>query len=325
MDTPQHTLLREHDHSFLGSAHDENARRTKSVVALTFAMMVGEIVAGYVTGSMALLADGFHMATHAGALAIAAGAYAYAKRNSGNRAFSFGTGKVGELAGFASALILAIVSLAIAVESALRLFQPTTVAFGEATVIAAVGLAVNIASAFLLSGGHDHRHEHDHHSHGNDHHSHGHDNNLRSAYVHVLADALTSVFAIAALLAGRYLGWVWLDPVMGIAGSAIIARWAWSLMRDTAAILMDKTDEHVAQEIREILEAPGDTQITDLHVWQIGPEAHAAIVSVKTKGGVTADTIRVRLAPVHEVRHLTVEQASTTARATENMSIVGDR
>jgi cation diffusion facilitator family transporter len=307
MSSDQRISLRVHEHSFLGGSHDENARRTKSVVALTFIMMVGEIVAGYMTGSMALLADGFHMATHAGALGIAAAAYAYAKRNSGNRRFSFGTGKVGELAGFTSALILAFVSLAIAVESALRLLHPTTVAFSEATVIATVGLAVNIASAFLLSGGHREHHHH-HHHHGHDHHSHGHDNNLRSAYVHVLADALTSMLAIAALLAGRYLGWVWLDPIMGIAGSVVIARWAWNLMRDSASVLLDATDEHVAQEIREAVESHGDAQITDLHVWQIGPEARAAIVSVITKGGVTADIIRGRLKPVHEVLHLTVEQ-----------------
>jgi cation diffusion facilitator family transporter len=308
MNTRRSTSPCKHTGSFLGSAHDENARRTQSVVALTFIMMVGEIVAGYLTGSMALLADGFHMATHAGALGIAAGAYAYAKRHSSDRAFSFGTGKVGELAGFASALILALVSIAIAVESALRLFRPTTVAFGEATIIAAVGLAVNIASAFLLAGSHG-GHDHPAHHHRHDHHSHGSDNNLRSAYVHVLADALTSVLAIVALLAGRYLGWVWLDPVMGIVGSIVIARWSWSLLRDTAAILLDKTDEHVTEEICEILESHGDAQIADLHVWQIGPEARAAIVSVRTKAGITADTIRERLAPVHEIPHLTVELA----------------
>lgn len=302
---------RAHEHSFLGSAHDENARRTRSVVALTFLMMIGEIVAGYLTGSMALLADGFHMATHAGALGIAALADRYAKRNAGNRAFSFGTGKVGELAGFASALILALVSLGIGIESAFRLVQPTQVAFGEATLIAVAGLIVNIVSALLLSGGHGHHH-HGHGHHHDHHRGHAHDhgdNNLRSAYVHVLADALTSVLAIAALLAGRYLGWVWLDPLMGVVGSVVIARWAWTLMRDTAAILLDKTDEHVADEIREILDAHGDADIADLHVWQIGPQARAAIVSVRTRGGVTVETIRKRLAAVHEVSHLTVEAA----------------
>ena len=299
-----------HDHVFLGSSHDENARRTLWVVALTAVMMVGEIMAGYFTGSMALLADGFHMATHAGALSVAAAAYAYAKRNARNPAFSFGKGKVGDLAGFASALVLALIALGIGVESALRLVQPVKVAFGEATIIAVIGLGVNIASALLLSGGH-HHHGHGHDHHGHDHHhghgraGHGGDNNLRSAYIHVLADALTSVLAISALLAGRFLGWVWLDPVMGIVGAVVIARWSWSLMRDTASILLDRTDAHVADEVRELVEAPGDASITDLHVWRVGPEAHAAIVSVA--GPVNAETVRQRLRPVHELAHLTVE------------------
>ena len=289
-----------HDHMFLGASHDENARRTGWVVVLTFVMMIGEIAAGYLTGSMALLADGFHMATHVVALGIAAAAYGFARRHANNARYSFGTGKVGDLAGFASAMVLGLVSLGIAVESVLRLLEPTTVAFTEATVIAVVGLAVNIASAFLLMGhhGHDHGHSHDH--------GHHHDNNLRSAYVHVLADALTSVLAIAALLAGRYLGWVWLDPAMGIVGAIVIAKWAYGLMRDSAAVLLDTTDEPVAAEIRELL-ATDDVRISDLHVWQVGPDARAAIVSVVASAPVSADTIRERLAPVHELSHLTVE------------------
>jgi cation diffusion facilitator family transporter len=274
-------------------------------------MMVGEIVAGYLTGSMALLADGFHMATHAGALSVAAAAYAYAKRHARNPAYSFGTGKIGDLAGFASAMVLGLIALGIGVESVLRLFQPITVAFGTATWIAVIGLAVNIASAFLLSGGHHHGHDHHGHDHGHGH-GHGHraragDNNLRSAYVHVLADALTSVLAIVALLAGRYLRWVWMDPVMGIVGAVVIARWSWSLMRDTAAVLLDTTDHHVAKEMRELVEGPGDLRIADLHVWRVGPEARAAIVSVAGVNGVGADAIRARLAPVHELAHLTIE------------------
>lgn len=294
-----------HDHVFLGAAHDDNARRTLWVVALTAAMMAVEIVAGYLTGSMALLADGFHMATHAGALGVAAAAYAYAKRHARNPVYSFGTGKVGDLAGFASAMLLGLIALGIGVESVLRLFQPITVAFGEATIIAVVGLGVNIASAFLLSGGHQHGHDH-HHEHDQGH-AHAGDNNMRSAYIHVLADALTSVLAIAALLAGRYLGWVWMDPVMGIVGAVVIARWSWTLMRDTASVLLDATDNHVANEVRELVEGPGDARIADLHVWRIGPDAHAAIVSVAAQPGVTTDTIRDRLTPVHELRHLTVE------------------
>jgi cation diffusion facilitator family transporter len=291
-----------HDHVFLGKRHDENARRTLWVVALTAVMMVGEIAAGLAFNSMALLADGFHMATHAGALGIAAIAYAYAKRHAHGRRYSFGTGKVGDLAGFASALVLGIVALGIAFESAMRLVDPSPVAFTEATIIAVIGLGVNIVSALLLGHGHDHDHDHAHdHHHG---HAHERDNNLRSAYLHVVADALTSVLAIAALLGGRYLGWVWLDPLMGIVGSVVIAVWAWSLMRDTGAVLLDATDAAIEAEIRELVEGPGDAKITDLHVWRVGPGAHSAIISVV---GATRETICARVKPVHEIEHLTVE------------------
>lgn len=296
------TTITTHDHIFLGASHEENAKRTLWVVMLTVVMMVGEIVAGYITGSMALLADGFHMATHAGALGIAAAAYAYAKRHATNSRFSFGTGKVGDLGGFASALILGLVALAVGAESVARLFQPNEVQFSMAIGIAVVGLLVNIVSALLLGHGHDHDHHHDH-GHG---HSSG-DNNLRSAYVHVLADALTSVLAIVALLAGKYLGWVWLDPVMGIVGAVVIGRWSWNLMKVTADVLLDKTDDHVAQEIRELIEQPGDVRICDLHVWRVGPDAHAAIVSVVGQAATSVASIRERLLPVHEIRHLTVE------------------
>jgi cation diffusion facilitator family transporter len=297
-----------HDHVFLGASHDANARRTLWVVLLTAVMMVGEIIAGYWTGSMALLADGFHMATHAGALSVAAIAYSYARRHASDRRFSFGTGKVGDLAGFASALILAVIAIGIAVESAYRMLQPVTVAFGEATLVAVVGLGVNLASAVLLAGSHSH----DHGRHHGDHH-HGHqggrdqDNNLRAAYVHVLADALTSVLAITALVAGRYLGWVWLYPVMGIVGAIVIARWSVSLMRDTAWMLLDRTDDHVADEIRELIETPGDARIADLHVWRIGPDAHAGIVSVVAGPGVDRAAVERRLVAVHELRHLTID------------------
>ncbi len=295
-----------HDHMFLGKSHEENAKRTLWVVALTVVMMVAEITAGYLTGSMALLADGFHMATHAGALGIAAAAYGYAKRHASSARYSFGTGKVGDLGGFASALILGLVSLGIAGESLFRLFQPTQMQFGTATLIAIVGLAVNVVSALLLSGGHDHHHGHDH-GHDESHHAHGHDNNLRSAYVHVIADALTSVLAIAALLLvdtlvgyGSTLQW-------GLWGAVVIARWAWSLMRVTSGVLLDQTDDHVAEEIRELVERPGDASIIDLHVWQVGPQARAAIVSVLGSPAVNAENIRERLATVHEITHLTVE------------------
>ncbi len=293
-----------HDHNFLGSSHDENAKRTLWVVALTAVMMVGEIIAGVITGSMALLADGIHMATHAGALSVAAIAYAYAKRHSSNPRFSFGTGKVGDLAGFASALVLGIFAIGIAVESLSRLFQPINVAFGEAAVVAVLGLLVNIVSAFLLSGGHHHHHGH---AHDDDQHHHGHDNNLRSAYMHVLADALTSILAIVALLAGRYLGLGWMDPAMGIVGAVVIARWSWTLMRDTAAVLLDSTNDTLAKNVREAVEGPGDAIIVDLHVWRVGPDAHAGIICVEPVSAIGLTTLRSRIAHISALRHITLE------------------
>lgn len=301
MSAPIDVHIHSHAHDYLGVAHDDNARRTQWVVVLTAVMMIGEIVAGYFTGSMALLADGFHMATHAGALGVAAAAYVYAKRHVANPRFTFGTGKVGDLSGFASALILFMIALGIAAVSAIRLANPVAVAFGDATLVAILGLGVNVVSAFLLSGSPAHDHGHDHH-HG---HSHGHDNNMRAAYLHVLADALTSVLAIIALLAGRYLGWIWLDPLMGIVGAIVIGRWSWTLVRDTSAVLLDTSDPHLVEEVRDCIESPGDAKITDLHIWRIGPQAHAAIVSVV--GSLSAATVRERLKPVHELQHLTVE------------------
>lgn len=283
------------DHDFLGAAHDRNARRTLWVVALTAVMMVGEIAAGLITGSMALLADGFHMATHAGALAVAAGAYWYAKRHVANPRFTFGTGKVGDLAGFASALVLAVFAIGIAAESVKRLIDPVEVDFGDAIVVAVLGLIVNLVSAAMLSQGHHHGHDHHH------------DHNLRAAYVHVLADALTSVGAIAALVAGRFLGWVWLDPLIAIVASLVIARWAWSLMRQTAAVLLDTADRGLLERIKSAIEEQGDCAVADLHVWRIGPGAHAAIVSAA--GGVSAGEVRKRLQCVPSLVHVTVEIA----------------
>ena len=291
------------DHIYLSDGHDKNARRTLWVVWLTAATMVVEIVAGWMTGSMALLADGFHMATHAGALAVAAAAYRYARRHARNPRFTFGTGKVGDLSGFASALLLGVMALFIAIESGMRFLEPVQVAFGEATLVAIVGLIINIISAFLL--GHDHSHDH---GHGHDHdggHQHGHaDNNLRAAYVHVLTDALTSVLAIAALLAGRYLGWWWLDPAVGILGSIVIARWAWGLMKDTAAILLDTAEPALTAKVRALAEAEGAT-IRDLHVWRIGPHAHAVILSLAP--GANGAAVRARLHALPRMAHVTVE------------------
>ena len=284
------------DHDFLGASHDRNARRTLWVVALTAVMMVAEIAAGLITGSMALLADGFHMATHAGALAVAAGAYWYAKRHVANPRFTFGTGKVGDLAGFASALVLGIFAIAIAAESVARLFNPTQIDFGDAIVVAVIGLAVNLVSAAMLQERqHGHGHGHAHH----------HDHNLRAAYLHVLADALTSVGATAALVAGRFLGWVWLDPVIAIVASLVIARWSWTLVRQTAAVLLDTADRGLLERMKSAVEEGGDCTIADLHVWRIGPGAHAAIVTAS--GAVSSAEIRRRLSLIGGLAHLTIE------------------
>ena len=285
------------DHIYLSAGHDRNARRTIWVVWLTAATMVVEIAFGWLTGSMALLADGFHMATHAGALAVAAATYGYARRHARNPRFTFGTGKVGDLSGFASALLLGVTALFIAVESILRFFEPVQVAFGEATLVAVIGLVINIASALLL--GHDHSHA------DGDAHGHVHaDNNMRAAYIHVLTDALTSVLAIVALLAGRYWGWLWLDPAVGLLGAVVIARWAWGLMKDTAGILLDAAEPALLARVRAAVEAEG-ARLRDLHVWRIGPHAHAVIISLEP--GADGPAIRAKVAAMPRMAHVTVE------------------
>jgi cation diffusion facilitator family transporter len=293
-----------HDHVFLGEAHDRNERRTWAVVGLTAAMMVAEIAGGTIFGSMALLADGWHMSTHAGALAIAAGAYRYARRHARDPRFAFGTGKLGDLAGFASAIVLAMVSLGIGYESALRLFQPVTIHYGEAVAIAVVGLAVNLLSAWLLWDDHHRHHEHDDDHH---HHHHHHDHNLRAAYWHVLADALTSILAIAGLLAAWAYGWTWLDPVIGIVGAGVIAHWSWRLIREAGAVLLDAAPNvALEQAIRERLEQ-GHDRIADLHVWRLGPGHHGAIVSLVADEPAPVATYKARLADVAGLSHVTVE------------------
>lgn len=302
-----------HRHDFLGDHHDRNARRTWGVVALTAVMMAVEILAGLWTGSMALLADGIHMATHAGALAIAGFAYWFARRHGGDRRFSFGTGKVGDLAGFSSALILAIIVLGIGVESVMRLTSPVRIAFNEAIVVAVLGLAVNLLSAWLLGAdqhhGHDHVHGHDDHHHGDHGHAYQHhaDHNLRSAYFHVLADALTSVLAIVALLLARGFGWVWMDPSMGIVGAIVIARWSFGLLRDTGMVLLDASaPPRLEADIREKLET-GDDRIADLHVWRVGPGHHAAIISLVTHHPQPLQDYKQRLAALESLDHVSIE------------------
>ena len=241
-----------HDHAFLGDKHDENERRTWLVVVLTLVMMVGEIVAGSLFGSMALLADGWHMGTHARRSALPRFAYRFARRHLGNAHFTFGTGKFGDLAAFSSAIILGLIAVEIAYESVLRLFTPVPIVYGEAIAVAALGLCVNLASAWLLRDSHDHHHHgHDHGHDDHDHHHHHHDNNLRAAYVHVMADAATSVLAIGALVVAMYSGWVWADPAVGLIGSAVIASWAFGLIKTSGAVLLDvRADEKLERVIR---------------------------------------------------------------------------
>ncbi|MBY0530448.1 MAG: CDF family Co(II)/Ni(II) efflux transporter DmeF [Xanthobacteraceae bacterium] len=299
-----------HEHVFLGEDHARNERRTWLVVALTFAMMVAEIVAGSVYGSMALLADGWHMATHVAAIGIAAFAYRFARTHANDSRFSFGTGKIGDLAAFASALILALIALLIAYESAMRLFSPVSIRFGEATAVAAIGLAVNLLSAWLLfdKSNHDHSHHHQDRV-GHHHHSHDEDRdlNLRAAYLHVLADALTSVLAIVALLMGRYMGWTWFDPVIGIVGALVIARWAAGLIRSSSATLLDTVpDVQLAKELRAKLET-GTDRVIDLHLWRVGPGHQAVIISIVSDDPQTPAFYKHKLALVTGLSHVTVE------------------
>jgi cation diffusion facilitator family transporter len=302
-----HTVDRwTHEHVFLGARHDANEMRTWWVVGLTAVMMIGEIIGGTIYGSMALVADGWHMSTHAGALAIAALAYRYARRFARDSRFAFGTGKLGELAGYSSALILGVIALMIAYESVTRLLNPIAIHFDQAIVIACIGLAVNLVSAWLLHDDHDHHDEHDHH----DDHAHGHhhhDHNLRAAYLHVLADALTSVLAIVALLAGRFYGWVWMDPIMGVVGALVIAHWSFRLLRASGAVLVDVVvDPRMAEQVRAKLEQ-GSDRVTDLHLWRVGPGHAALIASVVSDHPQSPDAYKARLESLSGLSHVTIE------------------
>lgn len=298
-----------HNHVFLGLGHEKSEARARLVTLLTAAFMAVEIVAGVLFGSMALLADGVHMATHVGALGLAAGAYWLARRHAADKRFSFGSGKFGDLAAFASAIVLGLLSIGVAVESVRRLLEPVTVAYGEALVIAAIGLLVNIASAAILhEGHHDHDHDH-HHDHDHDHHLHR-DNNLRAAYIHVVADAATSVLAILALGSGLVFGIAWADPIVGLLGAAVIASWAVGLTRDSALVLLDAEDDPaMAHAIRAVVERELKGTVFDLHLWRLGPGHHGLIVSV---AGGAADCERLK-AQLHErypsLSHITVELA----------------
>jgi cation diffusion facilitator family transporter len=405
-----------HDHVFLGHDHDKAERRTWAVIALCSVMMIAEIVGGVLFGSLALVADGLHMSTHAGALLLAALAYTYARKYAGDRNFTFGTGKFGDLAGYSSAIVLAMIALLIAYEAVSRLLNPIAISFNEAIPIAVLGLAVNVASAWLLSGGHhhDHAHGHDHgdevrrialggailqievfednvpprfrvraetgllpqaadlsietsrpdgsrqlfaledrggymeshdkipepHAftakvrlmqagrlqqrdlefeepeHNSAHGAHHRDNNMRAAIIHVMADAAVSVLVIVGLLLARTFGWLWMDPLAGFIGALVIANWSIGLLRDTGGILLDRMpDPHMAEKVRRVIESEGD-QVTDLHLWRLGPGHLGAIVSVATSGTSEAAHYRQRLAQFADLSHVTVEvQHAHSAKA----------
>jgi cation diffusion facilitator family transporter len=339
-DTDRAFQLGPHDHVFLGRDHETAERRTWAVIVLCSVMMIAEIIGGALFGSLALIADGLHMSTHAGALLLAAVAYTYARRYANDRSFTFGTGKFGDLAGYTSAIVLAMIALLIGYEAVQRLLHPVAIAFNQAIPIAALGLAVNIASAWLLSGGHRHNgHDHGHahgHSHRDEHdrdHNHGHDhdherthahhdhalhrdNNMRAAIVHVVADAAVSVLVIAGLLVARGFGWLWMDALAGLIGAVVIANWSVALIRDTGGILLDRMpDRRIADKIRTTVESGGD-RVTDLHLWRLGPGHLGAIVSVATGSARDAAHYRQRLAGFADLSHVTVEvQHASGARA----------
>lgn len=415
--TTQHAIDRPgaHDHVFLGPDHDKAERRTWAVIVLCSIMMIAEIVGGALFGSLALIADGLHMSTHAGALLLAALAYTYARKHANDRNFTFGTGKFGDLAGYSSAIVLAMIALLIGYEAISRFLNPIAISFNEAIPIAVLGLAVNVVSAWLLSGGHDHGHSHGH-SHGHDdihdhesdvrridldgstielevfedgvpprfrmrlpaasplkaaditietirpdgarqtfafvdhgkylesseeipephefaakirlaqighlqefqeafaEHDHGasggahhRDNNMRAAVVHVMADAAVSVLVIAGLLMARAFGWLWMDPLAGLVGALVIANWSFGLLRDTGGILLDMTpDERMAENVRSAIESDGD-EVTDLHLWRLGPGHLGAIISVATGAGRGPEYYRQRLANFGDLSHVTIE------------------
>ena len=328
----------QHNHAF-DPGNRAGERRTWIVVAITAATMVAEIVAGVLTGSMALLADGWHMATHVAALSIAGFAYLLARRWAGDARFAFGTWKIEVLGAFTSALLLGVVALAMAWESAWRLVNPAQIQFAPALVVAVVGLLVNLVCALVLDHGrqHDHHghgehhgHDHSHHDahHGHDHRHHDahhgheqrhhdarhahhpghHDLNLRSAYAHVVTDALTSVLAIVALAAGWLGGWAFLDPLMGIVGAAVIAWWSKGLLRDSARVLLDREmDSPLVARIRDAIQSDGDAEICDLHVWRVGRASYAAVVTVVAQDPLPPAAYRQRIANLPALVHVSVE------------------
>ncbi len=305
-----------HSHSFGQDKKRPGENRTLIVIAITSAMMVIEITTGVLFGSMALLADGLHMASHTAALTINAWAYVFARRHAHDKRFSFGTGKINALGGFTGAILLAGFALFMVWESFHRLIDPVEIIFNQAILVAVIGLLVNGASVFILGDeGHHHHHDHDHdhshaHEHGHDHHHdhHHEDQNLRSAYLHVLADALTSVLAIAALLAAKYFGYLWMDPMMGIVGAILVARWSWGLLKTTSLILLDQQgSDDLLEKVHECIERDGDSHVTDLHLWSIGPGIYSVIISIVAQQHQTPSEYKSRLPQDLGLEHVTIE------------------
>jgi cation diffusion facilitator family transporter len=308
----------QHSHNF-SADNKKNERRALYVFWLTVITMVVEIIAGSVYGSMALLADGWHMSTHAAAFMITIFTYRYARKHADNPDFSFGTGKVNVLGGFASATALTVVALVMLLESVERIVSPHAILFNEAIAVACIGLTVNIISAFLLKDDHDHHHAHTHEHHAHDHnhnhdhdhdhgHGHHHDHNLKAAYMHVLADAMTSVLAIVALISGKYWGWHWLDPVMGIVGAIIISRWSYNLMKQSVPILLDSgIEDDYKREIRQAIENDSDNRVYDLHIWRISANHYAAIIALVTHHPKPAEHYKQLLHDFKKLSHITIE------------------
>jgi cation diffusion facilitator family transporter len=299
--------LWQHSHAAGQDVRRSGERRTFIVIAITGTMMVVEIVAGILFGSMALLADGLHMASHAAALSISAFAYVYARRHAHDTRFSFGTGKVNALGGFSGALLLALFAFVMAWESFHRLVSPADIIFNQAIFVAVMGLVVNGVCVAIL-GKSDHARDDVHRHDDQEHHAHHHDHNLASAYLHVLADALTSVLAIVALLAAKYLGAVWMDPGMGVLGAILVARWSVGLLRITSGVLLDwQGPEIVRNEIAKRIEEDGDSRVADLHLWSIGPDVYAATMTVVAHEPASPDQYRARISGNMALAHISIE------------------
>ncbi|MDB1125621.1 CDF family Co(II)/Ni(II) efflux transporter DmeF [Vibrio algarum] len=310
MNQPTHLPII-HTHQF-GAHNNKGEKRTFYVLLLTVTAMFVEIISGKIFGSMALLADGWHMGTHAAAFCITLFTYRYAKRHAQNEKFSYGTGKVSVLGGFSSAIALGIVALMMFSESVMRLFDPQEIHFNEAILVAIIGLLVNFVSMLLLHNNddeHHHHHGHGHgHGHSHDHHEQGHhqDHNLRAAYMHVLADTLTSVLAIIALIIGKYVGWHWLDAVMGMVGAIVITKWAIGLLKQTSPILLDSTiDQEYKNSVITAIEPYAE--IIDLHIWKVSADHHAASVILKSQSNKSVSDYRQLLSQFDKIHHLTVE------------------